>query len=191
MGMHLWRRLWTMIHDQLTNNPNIPSLIERQSRQCLHLKQVKLYRKRNREPLRVPSKVLKLIKHRKLRTKLNVMLKKVFHHLFYSVLQPITNCGLSRLLVGRSHFPPIFFGKKFQRESCWTSRITHGFWETTWFLIVTINESLDKWFSTRFVCSRIETSQNETLDETNLSWTNETRLTKRDSFGKRWLPVHV
>ena len=110
------------------------------------------------------------------------MLKKVFHHLFYSVLQPITNCGLSRLLVGRSHFPPIFFGKKFQRESCWTSRITHGFWETTLFLIVTINESLDKWFSTRFVCLRIETSQNETLlmkrvsfEETRLVWRNETR----------------
>ena len=65
-----------MIHDQLTNNPNIPSLIERQSRQCLHLKQVKLYRKRNREPLRVPSKVLKLIKHRKLRSKFKRYVKE-------------------------------------------------------------------------------------------------------------------
>ena len=41
-----------------------------------------------------------------------------------------------------------------QNETCW---ITHGFWETTRFLIVRIHESLDKRFSTRLVCSRIET----------------------------------
>ena len=61
-------------------------------------------------------------------------------------------------------------------KQCW---ITHGFWETTRFLIVTIYESLDKRFTTRLVCSRIETSQ------------SETRLTKQDSLDhSRFLGNH-
>ena len=73
-------------------------------------------------------------------------------------------------------------------ETFW---ITHGFWETTRFLIVTIYESLDKRFSMRLVCSRIETrlvcSRIETRlvcsrIETRLVCRNETRSSKWDSF---------
>ena len=69
-------------------------------------------------------------------------------------------------------------------ETFW---ITHGFWETTRFLIVTIYESLDKRFSMRLVCSRIETrlvcSRIETRlvcsrIETRLVCRNETRSSK-------------
>ena len=69
------------------------------------------------------------MKLRKLRSKIKRCRKEsVPYHLFYTALQPITNCGLSRLLVGRSHFSPIFFGKKFQRESCWTSRCNFNYY---------------------------------------------------------------
>ena len=53
------------------------------------------------------------------------------------------------------------------------TRITHGFWETTRFLIVTIYMSLDKRFSTRLVCSRIETR--DSFVETRLVRRDETR----------------
>ena len=82
-------------------------------------------------------------------------------------------------------------------ETFW---ITHGFWETTRFLIVTIYESLGKRFSMRLVCSRIDTrlvcSRIDTrlvcsrIDtrlvcsriETRLVCQNETRSSKWDSF---------
>ena len=117
-------------HEHVISNPaNIRSLNERQSRQCLHFKQVKLYRKRNREPSRVPSKVLKLMKHRKLRSKIKRCLKESvpISSVFFSIA---TNYKLWIIKVaGRQEsFFTNFFGKKFQRESCWTSRCNFNYY---------------------------------------------------------------
>ena len=105
-------------HEHVISNPaNIRSLNERQSRQCLHFKQVKLYRKRNREPSRVPSKVLKLMKHRKLRSKIKRCLKESvpISSVFFSIA---TNYKLwiIKVAVGRSHFSPIFSVRNFNEK---------------------------------------------------------------------------
>ena len=72
-------------HEHVISDPaNIQSLSERQSRQCLHLKQVKLklkvaaHRKRDREPSRVSSRVLKLLK-------LISFPKPLFHNCFINM----------------------------------------------------------------------------------------------------------
>ena len=64
----------------ISGTVSIQSISERNSRQCLHLKQVELNvvarRKRDREPSRVPCKVLKSLKQRKLISKLKAFQKK-------------------------------------------------------------------------------------------------------------------
>ena len=94
----------------------------------------------------------------------------------YGIYEAMLTLYVSEILIKRMY------------ETFW---ITHGFWETTRFLIVTIYESLDKRFSmrivcpridTRLVCSRIETRLVCSRIETRLVCRNETRLSKWDSF---------
>ena len=101
---------------------------ERQSFHCLHLRKGRCKRKatpcrkRDREPSRLPYRVLKLVKRRKVRGRIKHFLKKSVP--VSSVLFNVATSSklwIVKLALKEESFFTRFFLRKFEQQKCWTS----------------------------------------------------------------------